>query len=112
MTAGDWAALDGALLAFRVHGVTAVECRGDRGAVVADVHVLDGPHKGSVDLEVPIAARLLRNQLAASAGSAVLGRLRKAPAKPGQSPSWVLRAVTPEDRAAGLRWSRDHGGAV
>jgi hypothetical protein len=75
---------------------------GTANAVLCDVAVLDGEHKGSTFEfdDVLLFPKVLFGQLSPAAGSddpVVVGRLGKGQAKPGKSAPWVLDPPNAKD---------------
>lgn len=90
---------------------------GPKNATVADLHVLDGPETGLLHADVFIWPKVLQSQLAPTVGTgnAVIGRLMRGMAKPGQQAPWKLGDPTPGDLAAAAAYvaehaNGDHGG--
>lgn len=94
------AELLGALCLFYVHEIRQgiITAFGDREAVAADIHVLDGPKQGEV-LEncLIFQGALIGSLRGAAGGDPVLGRIGQGVAKPGQSAPWVLIPFTDAD---------------
>lgn len=112
MTAVDWAAMEGALLLFRVRGETVVEHaeHGRVSAVVADVHILDGEKEGEVYTGTLVFPKVLQSQLKPTIGQQVAGRLGQGHGKPHQPPPWTLSPATGEDKVLLVEWLGRHGG--
>jgi hypothetical protein len=96
----------GALLMFEVleerNGIATAF--GTSDAIVANVHVLDGPLKGGRYDDSLVFPKVLAGQLRPRVGSKVLGRLGHGVAKPGQSAPWVLSEATDDDKAVAKRY--------
>lgn len=101
----DWKANLGRLLVIEPHSVeTAVPTSlGDKDAVRATIHVIDGPDPESYP-DVLVFPRVLQGQLRTKVGEKVLGRLGQGQAKPGQSAPWVIQEASEADVAAGVAW--------
>jgi hypothetical protein len=102
--------LEGSLLLLEVHEqIDEIQTTfGPAQPIRADVHALDGPHKGGEYVDALIFPRVLIGQLRGSIGSRVLGRLGKGVPKAGQSAPWRLELATAADRAIGERWEAEH----
>jgi hypothetical protein len=101
------AELLGALCLFYVHEVrTGITTSfGDREAVAADVHVLDGPKTGEIlENTLIFPGALIGSLRSAAGGDPVLGRVGQGVSKPGQSPPWVLQPFTDADAATATAW--------
>ncbi len=73
---------------------------GESSAVRCSVTIVDGPMAGKVWGDTLIFPRVLQGALRPNVGRKVLGRIAQGPAKPGQSPPWILEAATDADKAA------------
>lgn len=103
----NWQDLNGALLVVEPHSVeTGIKTSmGERDAVRATVHVLDGPLAGTTYQDTLVFPRALAGQLGRQIGATVLGRLGKGEAKsPGQSAPWVLKDPSADDEDAAMVW--------
>ncbi|ETJ03699.1 MAG: hypothetical protein Q605_AUC00802G0006 [Actinomyces urogenitalis DORA_12] len=77
-------------------------------AVRATVTILDGP--GGVE-EIPdalIFPKVLQSQLKPRIGEALLGRIGRGNAKPGQSAPWLVLEPTEADLRTGSAWFNQH----
>jgi hypothetical protein len=68
--------------------------------VRANVHVVDGPHKGTTYTDTLIFPKVLAGSLRPNVGKQVVARLGQGIAKAGQSAPWTLNAVTDTDKTA------------
>ena len=92
----------GSLCLFFVHDVRQgiLTSFGEREAVAADVHVLDGPGAGEIAQDALIFQGGLIGSLRRSAGGEpVLARISQGIAKPGQTAPYILAEFTAEDAA-------------
>lgn len=101
-----WTDLEGSLLIVEPESVEhdVQTGMGQKDAVRAAVHVLDGPHAGEEYPDTLIFPRALQGQLSRQLGAKVLGRLGKGVAKPGQSAPWVLDYASEEDEEVAAAW--------
>jgi len=101
-----WENLKGALLVIEPHKVEEkiATSFGEKEAVRADVHVIDGPQKGETHLDTLIFPGVLIGQTRSMLGKKVLGRLGQGAGKPGQKPPWKLEEATAADQAAAQAW--------
>jgi hypothetical protein len=73
---------------------------GEREAIAADVHVLDGAKGGEkFENSLIFQAALIGSLRGAAGGDPVLGRIGQGVAKPGQSPPFILQPYTEQDAA-------------
>ncbi|AER47626.1 hypothetical protein DS6A_72 [Mycobacterium phage DS6A] len=104
----DLEAVEGRLLLVKPHEVREgiKTAFGEKDAVEADVHVLDGGDAGTVHRGVYLFPLVLIGQLKGNAGTGRfnLGRLGKGEAKPGQKPPWKLLDPTNDDRDLARRY--------
>ena len=85
---------------------------GDKEAVEADVHVLDGENAGSVYRAAYLFPLVLQGQLRKNVGTGRfnLGRLTKRPpARPGTNPAWALADPTASDVEAAEKYAATNG---
>lgn len=83
---------------------------GEKDAIEADVHVLDGDKAGRVYRGVYIFPLVLQGQLRGNVGTGRfnLGRLtRKTPSRPGTNPAWALTTASEEDKATARKYLAD-----
>lgn len=95
--------LNSLLLIKPVAHQTVTTTYGDKEAVEADVHVVDGEHAGTVYRNAYLFPLVLQGQLRKNVGTGRfnLGRLTKRPpARPGTNPAWALADPTADDMKA------------
>jgi hypothetical protein len=97
------AELNGALLLIKVNdhlsGDRAVDTvHGRTEPIAADVHVLDGTHKGEVYDDTLIFPKMLVGSLKSKVGEWVAVRLGQGVAKPGKSAPWMFNVCTADDK--------------
>ena len=85
----DWNELNGHLIVVDVeaHETGIVTANGERDAIRATVHDIDGQQ---TDEDVLIFPKVLVSNLRPRVGQKVLGRVGQGVAKPGQNPPWIL----------------------
>lgn len=98
--------IKGSLLVIEPHALeTGIPTSfGEKEAVRADVHVLDGDESGETYYDTLIFPRVLITQTKSAIGKKVLGRLGQGVAKSGQQPPWLLQEATAKDQAAAKTW--------
>jgi hypothetical protein len=74
-------------------------------AVRANIHVVDGEHKGEYIENAPIFGAMIE-ALRTRVNRKVIGRLGQGTAKQGKSAPWTLEKATPEERQAGAAYMR------
>jgi hypothetical protein len=96
----------GALLVIDVHAVEEGirTTFGEKTAVRATIHVIDGPGTGESYKDSLIFPTLLVSQTKSQVGAQILGRLGQGNAKPGQKPPWLLHAADDKDQALAEAW--------
>ena len=79
---------------------------GDKEAIAADVHVLDGPNAGTVSHDVFVFPLALQGQIKKNiaTGRFNLGRLGKGVPKPGQRAPWRLLDPTDDDKGLARKY--------
>jgi len=85
---------------------------GDKEAVEADVHVVDGDLAGTVYRSAYLFPLVLQGQLRKNVGTGRfnLGRLTKRPpTRPGTNPAWALADPTPADIEAAEKYAAANG---
>jgi hypothetical protein len=103
------AELNGAVLIFDVlEALDNVQTTfGMTNPVRANVHVVDGPNKGTSYNDTLIFPKVLAGSLRPNVGRQVVARLGQGIAKAGQSAPWTLNAVTDADKnAAAELWGK------
>lgn len=75
---------------------------GDKDAIRADIHVIDGETADYADILV--FPRVLQGQLRSRLGQKVIGRLEQGQARPGQNPPWRIAEASEADVQAGVTW--------
>lgn len=112
----DWDSHKGNLLLIMVdeyvdHIPTVHTKPGEKSpAIRADIHVLDGEDAGAAYEGTLIFAKVMIPQLKKREGKMVLARLSQGEKKKGQNAPWNLddATQTPEDKALGLAWLKQH----
>lgn len=97
-----FAELIGSLALFwvREHRTGIMTTFGEKDAIVADAHILDGPQTGTVyDNALIFQGALIGSLKPAVGGDPVLARIGQGTAKPGQNPPFVLNPFTSADAA-------------
>ena len=95
----DWNELNGHLVVIEVqaHETGIVTANGERDAIRATVHDVDGQQ---TDEDVLIFPKVLVSNLRPRIGQKVLGRVGQGVAKPGQNAPWVLTDASAYTAAA------------
>ena len=95
----DWNELNGHLIVVEVesHETGIVTANGERDAIRATVHDIDGQQ---TDEDVLIFPKVLVSNLRPRVGQKVLGRIGQGVAKPGQNPPWVIEDASGDASAA------------
>ena len=87
-----------ALFWVREHRTGIITTFGEKDAVVADAHILDGPQAGTVyDNALIFQGALIGSLKPAAGGDPVLARIGQGTAKPGQNPPFILNPFTAAD---------------
>ena len=96
-----------ALIVVREHRAGITTTFGEKDAVAADVHVIDGQHGGEVfDNALIFQGALIGALKSAAGGDPVLARIGQGTAKPGQNPPFILTPFTEADvPAATAYWT-------
>lgn len=109
-----WDDLNGSLLLFKPHSVEEgiPTAFGEKSAVRADVHALDGAAKGQDFMDTLVFPGKLQGQIKHNAGTGryCLGRLGTGAAKPGQRPPWQLADPTDSDKDTARAWINANSG--
>lgn len=87
---------------------------GEKDAVAADIHVIDGPSAGQVfENSLIFQGAVIGALKGFVGGSPVLARIGQGVAKPGQNPPYVLNPFTQADaQVAGAYWARVQAGQM
>lgn len=95
----DWNELNGHLIVVEVesHETGIVTANGERDAIRATVHDIDGQQ---TDEDVLIFPKVLVSNLRPRIGQKVLGRVGQGVAKPGQNAPWILTDASADPQAA------------
>jgi hypothetical protein len=96
---------EGDLLVVTVKGFEAeVETSaGLSDVIVADVTVVDGPHKGEHYADTWLFGKVLVPQLKRKVGRTILGRFVKGQAQKGKTAPWQLDPASEDDTALAIR---------
>jgi hypothetical protein len=110
----DWKDINGELLVIEVEefvkGVPTVH--GDNDAIRADLHVLTGELAGETYEGTLIFGRSMIPQLRKREGEMVLARLGQGAKQKGKNAPWqLIKDISPEDKALGLKWYKSRKAA-
>jgi hypothetical protein len=96
---------EGELLVIKVKGHEAdVETSsGTADVIIADVTVVDGPHKGEHYADAWLFGKVLVPQLKRKIGRTILGRYGKGQAQKGKTAPWQLDPASEDDTALAIR---------